>query len=104
MGRGMRISDRCYNLKWDDREHGQGKSGKVAPKKVEKETGQQVMRISIERVGHTGRMASVKVLEWDCDCGKNRFLAEVREMKSLVCFFLMGVELSFSFRYIKIEM
>ena len=50
------------------------------------------MRISVERVGHTERMASVKVLGWDCDCGKDRFRAEVREMKSLV------------FRYIKIEM
>lgn len=50
------------------------------------------MRISVERVGHTGRMASVKVLGWDCDCGKDRFRAEVREMKSLV------------FRYIKIQM
>ena len=32
----MRISDGCYNLKWDGREHGQGKSGKVTFEKDEK--------------------------------------------------------------------
>lgn len=35
-GRKMRISDGCYNLKWDGREHGQGKSGKVTFEKDEK--------------------------------------------------------------------
>lgn len=42
------------------------------------------MRISIERVGQTGRMASAKVPGWDCECGKNRFLSGVREIMSLV--------------------
>ena len=31
------ISGWCYNLKWDGREHGQGKSGKVAFEKDERE-------------------------------------------------------------------
>lgn len=30
-------------------------------------------KISVQRVGHTGRMASVKVLGCDCDCGMNMF-------------------------------
>lgn len=33
-------------------------------------------KISIQGVGHTGRMASVKVLGCDCDCCKNMFRQE----------------------------
>ena len=36
-GRKIMISGGCYDLKWNDREHGQGKSGKLTFEKDERE-------------------------------------------------------------------